>query len=157
MSETVSKRRRNLPHWGQEGKAYFVTFRLYDSIPKEAAENIRQERQKWFERNKITDASEVEKLSRENQIEYYRLFSKRYDELLDNGHGSCVLANSDCKKIVKEALGHFNNTRYYLDKYVVMPNHVHVIIIPKKRLISGILIKPPSLLYSKLPFCRVRE
>ncbi|TVM04265.1 MAG: restriction endonuclease [Candidatus Brocadia sp. WS118] len=132
INETVAIRRRNLPHWDQDGKAYFVTFRLYDSIPKEAAENIRQERQQWFERNKITDTSQLEKLSRENQMEYYRLFSRRYDELLDSGHGACILADSECKKIVEEALNHFNNERYYLDNYVVMPNHVHAIVIPKK-------------------------
>ena len=59
---------------------------------------------------------------------------------MDNGHGSCVLANSDCKNIVEEALSHFNNQRYHLDKYVIMPNHVHVIVIPIKGWeLSGIL------------------
>ncbi len=129
--EPVSKKNRNLPHWEQEGKAYFVTFRLYDSIPKDVAENIRMERENWFKENKIESISDLHNLNKEKQIEYYRLFSKRYDELLDNGHGSCILKDAKCRQIVEDALNYFNNDRYYLDKYVIMPNHVHVIVIPK--------------------------
>ncbi|MEW6104222.1 MAG: class I SAM-dependent DNA methyltransferase, partial [bacterium] len=130
--EPISIKSRNLPHWEQGDKAYFVTFRLYDSIPKDVAENIRQERENWLKENRIENTSDLCKLDKNTQIEYYRLFSKRYDELLDNNYGSCVLANSDCKQIVESALMHFNNERYYLDKYVIMPNHVHVIVIPKE-------------------------
>ncbi len=128
----IEKKQRNLPHWQQENTAYFVTFRLYDSIPKQIAEDICRERERWLKANKISSPDEVKKLNQPKRIEYYRLFSKRYDELLDNGYGCCVLAKPQCKKIVEEALKKFNGDRYDLDKYVVMPNHVHVIVIPKK-------------------------
>ncbi|MBC8484865.1 MAG: transposase, partial [Bacteroidetes bacterium] len=75
--------------------------------------------------------SEFKKLNQHKKIEYYRLFSKRYDDLLDNGHGSCILMNKKCKQIVEKALNYFDGERYYLDKFVVMPNHVHVIVIPR--------------------------
>jgi REP element-mobilizing transposase RayT len=124
-------RHRNLPHWEQEGKAYFVTFRLFDSIPAKIAKKLKQEREEWLNKNKIKDASDLHKLTIEKRTEYYHLFSKRYDELLDNGYGSCILANPECRQIIEEALSYFDKDRYYLDKYVIMPNHVHVIVIPK--------------------------
>lgn len=130
-AEPVEKKNRNLPHWQQKGNAYFVTFRLYDSIPKEVAENITNERKEWFSKNDISEPSDVKSLDKEKQIEYYKLFSKRYDELLDNGYGSCVLAKPDCCELVGNALKHFNGTRYQLDEYAIQPNHVHVIVIPK--------------------------
>ncbi|MFQ5652248.1 MAG: Eco57I restriction-modification methylase domain-containing protein, partial [bacterium] len=128
----ISKKQRNLPHWQQKGTAYFVTFRLFDSIPKEVAESIKKEREQWLKSNNISDPSELKKLRRAQKIEYYRLFSKRYDDLLDNGYGCCVLAKPECKKIVEEALKHFDGDRYDLDKHVVMPNHVHTIVRPQK-------------------------
>jgi len=129
----TEKRKRNLPHWQQEGNAYFITFRLYDSIPEEISNKIKNERENWLKTNNIANASELMKLSKSKRIEYYRLFSKRYDELLDNGHGSCILRHPECKKIVEETLKHFDGIRYKLDHYVIMPNHVHVIIIPKDK------------------------
>ncbi|MFA5032254.1 MAG: amylo-alpha-1,6-glucosidase [bacterium] len=122
---------RNLPHWEQKGKSYFVTFRLNDSIPKEVADNIKKERNLWLKQNGISDTFNIEKLSKEKQKEYYCLFSRRYDKLLDNSYGSCVLDNPKCKEIVENAIMYFDNERYYLDKYIIMPNHVHVIVIPK--------------------------
>ena len=127
----IDKKQRNLPHWQQKGTAYFVTFRLFDSIPKQVAEEIEQGREQWLKANKISDPSEVKGLKQLSRIEYYRLFSKRYDELLDNGYGSCVLEKKECKNIVEKALKYFEGSRYDLDEFVIMPNHVHVIVIPK--------------------------
>jgi len=122
---------RNLPHWSQKGVAYFLTFRLADSIPDSAKEKIREDRENWFNKYKISDPSELKKLPKLIQFEYHKLFSKRYDELLDNGFGSCVLAQPEIKSIVENALKHFEGERYFLDEFVVMPNHVHLIVIPK--------------------------
>ena len=128
--KSIEIKQRNLPHWQQKGTAYFVTFRLYDSIPQEVSESIKRERKQWLEANKISNPSEVKILNQHTKNEYYRLFSKRYDDLLDNGHGLCILGKKECKQIVEKALNYFNGERYYLDKFVVMPNHVHVIVIP---------------------------
>ncbi len=122
---------RDLPHWSQKGVAYFVTFRLADSIPDSAKAKIKRDRENWLSRYKIKDTSELKKLPKQARIEYYKLFSKRYDELLDNGYGSCVLAQPEIKELVENALKHFEGKRYFLDEFTVMPNHVHVIVIPK--------------------------
>ncbi|HPF67583.1 MAG TPA: hypothetical protein PLC20_07915, partial [Flavobacteriales bacterium] len=43
----VVRTRRNLPHWNQLGKLYFVTWRLADSLPKEVLARIETDRRDW--------------------------------------------------------------------------------------------------------------
>ena len=50
---------------------------------------------------------------------------------LDQGYGECLLKERANKSLVIDALKHFDGDRYDLDEYVVMPNHVHVIVTPK--------------------------
>jgi|GEM_PF-123008 len=119
--------RGNLPHWQQKNVWYFITFRLADSIPEHAKEKIKAEREIWLKKHKDKDLS---LLSKEEKIEYYRLFTKRIEELLDSGYGECILKESKISKIVADALLHFNNERYILDEWVIMPNHVHVLVKP---------------------------
>ena len=47
---------------------------------------------------------------------------------LDQGFGSCLLKNPQYSQIVVDNWLHFHNERYELIAYVVMPNHVHVLI-----------------------------
>ena len=44
--------------------------------------------------------------------------------------GSCVLRRHDIAEIVKRALLYFNDERYNLSAWCVMPNHVHVVVSP---------------------------
>jgi len=113
-----------LPHWQQGSVWYFITFRLADSIPRAIAERIKADREYW---KKNHDANS---LSAAEAAEYHRLFSKRYSELLDAAHGSCPLKVPENAKIVVDALRFFENKRYALDEYTVMPNHVHVLVKP---------------------------
>lgn len=125
-----NKHKRNLPHWEQDNVSYFLTFRLWDSIPKEIAEKIKDERESWKKLHQIESENDLQKLDVELKKEYYRLFSKRIDDLLDNGHGSCVLKDPEISKIVENALNHFADDQYLLDHWVIMPNHVHVLVKP---------------------------
>jgi len=50
------------------------------------------------------------------------------EEWLDAGHGSCVLNQPECAKLVVDAWKHFDRERYHLHAWVVMPNHVHLIV-----------------------------
>lgn len=43
--------RRNLPHWKQTGKTYFVTFRLTDSIPSEELRKWKRQREEWVQKH----------------------------------------------------------------------------------------------------------
>ena len=117
--------RRNLPHWQQIGKTYFVTFRLADSIPSTKLSELESEREAWLRHHPEpwTDAE---------RKEYYERFSAKIEEWLDAGSGSCVLREERASAIIADALKHFNGERYKLGAWVVMPNHVHAIITPLK-------------------------
>ena len=114
---------RNLPHWTQDRTSYFITFRLNDSIPEKTALSIKQEREQWL-------CLHSEPYTRENWIEYNKLFSERINVLLDAGVGSCILREKSISDIVRNSIEHFDGERYKLGKWVVMPNHVHVVLTP---------------------------
>ncbi|MEJ7618195.1 MAG: transposase, partial [Pyrinomonadaceae bacterium] len=59
-----------------------------------------------------------DEVARRQQIETY----------LDAGYGSCALRDRRCARIVEDALLHFDGERYGLLAWVVMPNHVHVLV-----------------------------
>ncbi|PYK67542.1 MAG: hypothetical protein DME45_10010 [Verrucomicrobia bacterium] len=44
----VNVARRRLPHWQQPGAAYFITFRLADSLPQSRLRQWREERAIWL-------------------------------------------------------------------------------------------------------------
>jgi REP element-mobilizing transposase RayT len=118
----------NLPHWRQEGKLQFVTWRLADSLPKEVLEQLRQERDAWTQRYGAIPPKDLPPGARK---EYYRLFRERVQKWLDAGKGSCVLKQPQVKKIMEDALRHFDGVRYILGVFTVAPNHVHVLVEPK--------------------------
>ena len=49
---------------------------------------------------------------------------------MDNCHGSCLLKDEANAEIVAEAIEHFDHNRYLLFGYVIMPNHVHLLVSP---------------------------
>jgi REP element-mobilizing transposase RayT len=122
-SQPVADLRGNLPHWRQDGVTYFVTFRLADSLPQVKLDQWITERETWLAKHRppFDEATETE---------YHRLFSERMQDWLDAGYGACELARQDAKDIVERALRHFNRDRYVLGEFVVMPNHVHVVVSP---------------------------
>ena len=54
-------------------------------------------------------------------------FSDRIDQWLDAGEGSCILRDPALARIVAEAFHFFDDKRYELVAFIVMPNHVHVL------------------------------
>jgi REP element-mobilizing transposase RayT len=53
---------------------------------------------------------------------------RHLDHELDAGLGSCWLRRSEIASLVEEALFHFDDQRYRLLAWCLMPNHVHVVI-----------------------------
>ena len=124
-----------LPHWRQDNCTYFVTFRQGDSIPLAVANEIKHERKLWLSRHGIDiDAPdwklELCKLSKQDIRDYERLVGKIVDEKLDKGLGSCALKQSAVTKIVTDALQFFHGDRVLTGNFVIMPNHVHVLLRP---------------------------
>jgi DNA polymerase III alpha subunit len=106
---------RSLPHWQQEGATYFVTFRLADSLPREVLN-------RWREELDAALRAAAEKISEEHY--------EKLQRHLDEGMGECWLRNPEVAAIVENALRHFDGERYQLGSYVIMPNHVHVLVRP---------------------------
>ncbi len=117
----ISKSRRNLPHWQQEDSYYFLTWRLADSLPAARLHELREKKFTWQQAN-------PEPLDTEREKEFHGLFSGKIEEWLDAGEGSCMLKDPSLRRIVDEALHHFDGNRYELIASAVMPNHVHVVI-----------------------------
>jgi len=113
-----------LPHWEQGEVWYFITFRLADALPRLVVEKIKLERERWRE------ARDLANLSRRELAEYHQLFSERYENLLHAGNGACLLRDPQNAEIMHDTLRFFEGERYALDEYVIMPNHVHVLVKP---------------------------
>lgn len=54
----------------------------------------------------------------------------RLHTLLDTGISTGILLNPKLASIVRDSLLFYNNRKYYLHAWVVMPNHVHVLVSP---------------------------
>jgi REP-associated tyrosine transposase len=124
---------RRLPHWYQAGVVCFITWRNWDSIPKPVLESWLDERRRFLQRLGIDDAADdwrrrVQSLPPSTRAQFYRTFSDRWNDQLDACHGTCVLRRPELTGIVANSLHHFDGDRYELTDYVVMPNHVHLLV-----------------------------
>lgn len=99
-----------LPHRDHPGLLQAITYRLADSLPAEALSRL--------------DA-ELRRLPPEKQDAARR---RRIEAWLDGGHGSCALSWPEAAVCVVDTWQRFAGERYDLIAWVVMPNHVHVLI-----------------------------
>lgn len=120
------------PHWGQAGAIVFITFRTEDSIPQEVLGRWEREKQDWLYRRgydrhqhwKTTLAT----LSPGDRAAFTKEFERCREDFLDTCHGRCVLKQPKLAMIVADSLLHFNGTRYRMGDFIVMPNHVHLLV-----------------------------
>lgn len=127
--------RRHLPHLEQPGAIYFVTFRLADSVPQKLLRRWLGERETWL-------TAHSEPWSETEQCEYRRLFTVRMERWLDSGYGECVLREERCRNEIAERLSFRNGEDYHLGDWVVMPNHVHVLLQPLHSMRLHEMLKP---------------
>ncbi|MBG7608099.1 MAG: transposase [Verrucomicrobia bacterium] len=100
-----------LPHWDFKNSVQGITFRLFDSVPKDVI-------LKW--------KRELEKIEDEvaRKEELHRKIS-RYEDV---GMGECLLGIAEVAGIVCGKLHAEDGCQYKLLEWCVMPNHVHVLI-----------------------------
>ena len=123
MSQHITIKSDYLPHWHQQGKTQFVTFRLADSLPQEKLQELDDYKKDWLKLH-------PQPWDKQTAYKYEQEVRKKTEKWLDAGYGSCILGRSDIRKIVSDSLFHFNNTHYYIHHFVIMPNHVHLLITP---------------------------
>ena len=124
---------RKLPHWAQDGAVVFITWRTRDSMPHNVVDQWRRERNWWLMEHGI-DATvagwkaRVQDLTAEEMAEYHERFTTRWHEELDACHGACVLRQGEVAGIVRRSLLHFHGDRYEMLDFVIMPNHLHMLV-----------------------------
>ncbi|MGM9699565.1 MAG: BREX-1 system adenine-specific DNA-methyltransferase PglX [Prevotella sp.] len=114
---------QQLPHWNQNDCVQFVTFRLADSLPQSKLMEYKQIKEEWL-------AAHPKPWDDATQEEYDRIIGTKIDKWLDAGYGSCILQDERIRKIVEDSILHFNGEKYNIHAYVIMPNHVHVLLSP---------------------------
>ena len=119
--------RIKLPHWRQPGATYFVTWRLADSIPQAKVRELDELRTNWLKSNGVKN---IDSAPEHIRNAYHRQFTARMHDWLDGGLGACELRRPECAEIVSTALRFFDGSRYVLDEFVIMPNHVHALFAP---------------------------
>jgi REP element-mobilizing transposase RayT len=100
-----------LPHYDAGEVFQSITFRLHDSMPQNLLEGWKSE------------------LAREAP-DFEDKLRLRIEAYLDRGMGACHLADARIAETVQNALLYFNNEKYRLSSWVIMPNHVHLLAAP---------------------------
>ncbi len=102
--------RTYLPHFEAGEVPQHICFRLADSLPLSLL-------MRWKEELRSQPKSRRDTEKR-----------RRIDETLDKGLGACWLRRPEIASVVADALKHFAGARYRLHAWVIMPNHVHVLV-----------------------------
>ena len=122
---SVKAWRGNLPHWEKPGVAVFVTLRLGDSLPMDKLGPFQEDRRVWLEQH-------PQPWNEVCAREYAERFQGAVEKWLDAGYGSCIFGKADARQVVETALRHYDGSRYSLYAFVVMPNHLHALLMPFK-------------------------
>ncbi|MBL7826095.1 MAG: transposase [Saprospiraceae bacterium] len=117
---------RNLPHYHRYGHAFFVTFRLYDSLPLVFLEKL----SKWHVQKKAQIALIDDfTLKQSEEIALQRSYFREFEKALDQCYfGPTHLKNPEIATIVLNEFHRFDSELYQLCAYTIMPNHVHALL-----------------------------
>jgi len=124
FGEITIRDRGRLPHWEKDNATYFVTFRLADSLPRRVLDRFTSERASIMQ----LAGQQSRELTPSEQQHLKRLSSVRIEQYLDSGAGSCSLRLAQIAVSVAETLLLFDEKKYRLFAWCVMPNHVHAIV-----------------------------
>jgi REP element-mobilizing transposase RayT len=97
---------RNLPHFDSHGVQQYISYRLADSMPT-------ARRGEWEAFPHLED--DQEKL-------------RKINPCIDRGYGACHLRDPHIADLVQSNWWHHDGVRYRLLAWVIMPNHVHLLI-----------------------------
>jgi REP element-mobilizing transposase RayT len=113
--------RRNLPHIHSPGSTIFTTFRLAGSIPTSVVSKYKKERV----------LREREKQKDPDLTDFYRDWFRRFDEIMDKAaSGPTWLSRPEIRSVIYEKLCNDDGSKYRLDAFSIMSNHVHVVFRP---------------------------
>lgn len=121
-------RSRNLPHMFDVDKPIFITYRLKFALPQKVIDTYARQKEEW--------TRQLTELAAEEQKEMLKskdsLFFAWFDALLAQSPDvPRLLHREEIRNIITESFKRFDGVRYRLMAYSIMPNHVHVLILPK--------------------------
>ncbi len=114
-----------LPHCDVVEGVQSITFRLADAIPAEA---LRRMKQQYGVMGAGTPLNALPEPARTVEARKRTQLRRSLEKFSDAGHGSCILERPECAFVVEQSLLHFDDERYRLLAWSVMPTHVHVLI-----------------------------
>jgi len=126
--------RRNLPHWRQEGRPTSSPSGSVIPCP-EGPRPVEYEKEHWLHARGIHVTggdwqSQLETLPERDQEQFHKHFNRLFHAALDQGHGDCHLKNERCLATVRAKLMEHDGDSYHLGDFVIMPNHVHLLVVP---------------------------
>lgn len=126
MEKSKEYYRQRLPHIQPLGAAFFITFRLFEAVPKSDIINLKE---------KYLDKLQKLKTIKDPKIKNQRIYQLRRDHFIaqeklleDIQLGPQYLKNPDVAKIIMEEIKRFDNESYHLICFSIMSNHVHLVI-----------------------------
>jgi REP element-mobilizing transposase RayT len=99
-----------IPHFDSINTPQFITIGLFDTLPKHVLD-------RWQTELSITGIDDT-------------VIRKRIEAYLDNGQGSKFLRVPDVANLVEQSILFHDGCRYRLHAWVIMPNHLHILITP---------------------------
>ncbi|MBL7780890.1 MAG: hypothetical protein JNM22_06705 [Saprospiraceae bacterium] len=117
---------RMLPHYHPLGATFFVTFRLYGSLPKSFLDELSA----WYNCELERIEQKLPGTERPTALAYLqRDYFHRLDRALDQClHGPMVLSRPDVASEVVGQLNRFDGEYYHLQGYTILSNHCHVLL-----------------------------
>ena len=110
----------DLPHWEQNGKTQFITFRLKDSLPQTMIRHMTDIKCTFLKTHPEPWTDDV-------RLEFYKAFNPFFHKYLDAGYGSCIMRDPEIRSKVERGINLYTGNRYDMLGYVIMPNHVHLV------------------------------
>ena len=113
-----------LPHYDIKYKFQFITLREYGSIPQSILKTIEDKTIKFNE--DFLKYNSFTHYERQIRIQHLRL--KLFEKYQDCGYGRCLFKKKEIANIIKEALLFYNDKNYEIISWVIMPNHIHLLV-----------------------------
>jgi len=117
--------RRVLPHWQPGGVPLFITWRLAGSLPKVVSLQFEEEQQRLADDPRHSDTHSDWAIQ-----QHKRLFARWDDYLHQARQGPRWLEQPEVAQAVRDVFHQYVDDFYTLYAYVIMANHVHILIQP---------------------------